>query len=41
MKDKYTLVDVTEKNDYISYVQVNRILKEFPKEDRIENDSKF
>ncbi len=42
MKDKYTLVDVTEKNDYISYVQVNRILKEFPgKEDRVENDSKF
>ena len=42
MKDKYTLVDVTEKNDYISYVQVNRILKEFPgKEDRVEVDSKF
>jgi hypothetical protein len=42
MLDKYTLVDVTEKNDYISYVQVNRILKEFPgKEDRVENDSKF
>jgi hypothetical protein len=42
MEDKYTLVDITEKNDYISYMQVNRILKEFPgKDDRVENDSKF
>lgn len=40
--DKYTLVDITDKNDYISHMQVNRILKEFPgKEDRVENDSKF
>lgn len=42
MLDKYTLIDVTDKNDYISHMQVNRILKEFPgKEDRVENDSKF
>ena len=42
MEDKYTLVDITEKNDYISYMQVNRIFKEFPdKDDRVENDSKF
>jgi hypothetical protein len=42
MEDKYTLVDVTDKNDYVSYMQVNRILKEFPgKDDRVENDSKF
>lgn len=42
MEDKYTLVDVTDKNDYISYIQVNRILKDFPgKDDRIEDDSKF
>lgn len=42
MEDKYTLVDVTEKNDYVSYIQVNRILKDFPdKDDRVENDSKF
>ena len=33
MEDKYTLVDITEKNDYISYIQVNRILKEFPPEE--------
>jgi hypothetical protein len=42
MEDKYTLVDVTEKNDYVSYIQVNRILKDFPdKDNRVENDSKF
>lgn len=42
MLDKYTLIDVTDKNDYISHMQVNRIIKEFPgKEDRVENDSKF
>lgn len=42
MEDKYTLVDVTDKNDYISYIQVNRILKDFPgKDDRVEDDSKF
>jgi len=42
MEDKYTLVDVTEKNDYISYIQVNRIHKEFPgKDDRVDDDSKL
>jgi hypothetical protein len=42
MVDKYTLVDITDKNDYISYMQVNRILKEFPgKDDRVGDDSKF
>lgn len=42
MEDKYTLIDVTDRNDYISHMQVNRIHKEFPgKDDRVENDSKF
>ena len=39
IEDKYTLVDITDKNDYISYIQVNRILKEFPPEEgKIEYD---
>lgn len=42
MLDKYTLIDTTEKNDMISYVQVNRILKEMPNQDsRVDDDSKF
>jgi hypothetical protein len=38
MLDKYTLVDVTDKNDYISHMQVNRIFKEFPDNDTLENE---
>jgi len=39
MLDKYTFIDITDKNDYVSYVQVNRILKEFPPEEgRMEYD---
>lgn len=32
IEDKYTLIDITDKNDYISYIQVNRLVKDNPEE---------
>lgn len=37
----YSLIDVTEKNDKISFVQANRYLKEFPDGERPDSDNKF
>lgn len=37
----YSLIDVTEKNDMISFVQANRYLKDFPEGDRPDKVNKY
>lgn len=39
--DSYTLIDKTDKNDMISYVQTNRIQRENPNMDLSDKDNKF